>query len=79
MPWIVKLLKTEAGVRLERVRILCPLNQSTHYRISTLRGRAPAIFDDLAQAEEYFEREVDASATDPEVSAVLSHIASTRR
>lgn len=70
----VTLLKTEAGVRLERVRVQCPLNRSTYFRISTLRARGLAVFAELTEAEEAFEREVRASMTDPEVSAVLSRI-----
>lgn len=74
MPTAVTLLKAEAGVRLERVRVRCPLNRSTHFRISTLRARGVALFGDLTEAEEAFEREVGASMTDPEVAAVLSRI-----
>lgn len=67
----VRLVTSKAGVRLERVVVRNPLNQCRYFRVTTLRERVPVVIEDEAQAIEAFKCEVEASLTDPAVTAIL--------
>jgi len=61
------LIKSQAGVRLERVERLSAGQKggSQTYRLSTLRMNGPRTFADPDAAEEAFDIEVIAALTDP--------------
>lgn len=60
------LIKSRAGVRLQRVHHLAPQQVvQSSWRLSTLRLNQPRTFTDDVEAEDAFDVEVIASLTDP--------------
>lgn len=61
------LIKSEAGVRLERIERLSRSQKDANaiYRLSTLRTNGPRTFTDGAAAEDAFDLEVVAALADP--------------
>ena len=61
------LIKSEAGVRLQRIEHLAGQQKvaQSSWRLSTLRSNQPRSFADEAAAEDAFDIEVIASLTDP--------------
>ena len=62
------LIKSQAGVRLERIEEMAKDQKArSRFILSTYRPPQPRQFGDLAAAEEAFELEVIVSLTDPVV------------
>lgn len=68
------LIRTEAGVRLERIETLAARQTatSTMYCLRTLRPIQPRMMADQDEAEAAFAREVTASMKDPVIRAMAS-------
>lgn len=69
MPTRKTLIRSEAGVRLQRIEHLGAQQKvvQQRYSLSTLRRHAAVVFVDQAQAEDAFDLEVIAALTDPVV------------
>lgn len=69
MPTRKTLIRSEAGVRLQRIERLGAQQKVLQQRfsLSTLRRHSALIFADEAQAEDAFDLEVIAALTDPVV------------
>lgn len=61
------LIKSEAGVRLQRIEHLAGQQKvvQSSWRLSTLRANQPRSFADEAAAEDAFDMEVIAALSDP--------------
>lgn len=68
------LIRTEAGVRLERIEALSGRQKvvSTLYCLRTLRPNQPRMIADRDEAEAAFAREVTASLKDPVIRALVA-------
>ena len=69
MPTRKSLVRSEAGVRLERIEHLSARGKVEHetYRLSTLRANPPRQLPDERSAQDAFDLEVIASLIDPVV------------
>lgn len=67
------LIKSEMGVRLERIEELAAQQKATsvRYRLSTYRPPQPRSFADKAAAEAAYQAEVDLSRQDPIVQGLV--------
>jgi hypothetical protein len=74
MPIRKTLLKSNHGVRLERVEELSAHGklQAQHYVLKTMRPNQPRVIADPGAAEDAFDLEVIASLADPVVSRMLT-------
>ena len=68
------LIRSEAGVRLERIETLDARQRatSTLYCLRTLRPNQPRMIADRIEADAAFAREVTASLRDPVISAMTT-------
>lgn len=65
------LLRTQAGVRLERIEQIARKQRSVQFRLSTHRTFSPRLILDEEEAQRAFGREVSASLEDPVVVGLM--------
>lgn len=75
MPTRKSLIRSTAGVRLERVEQLSAQGrvQQQHFTLRTLRPRGPRVIADETAALDAFDLEVIASLADPVTSKLADH------
>lgn len=65
------LVRSQAGVRLERIEKLAKKQREVSFRLSTHRQISPRLIIDEDEAQRAFAREVAASLEDPVVVGLL--------